>query len=80
MNESKFERFIFSYTNNDVPFSWDLLDDTDRQVVEQIVKDEHQDPSKEWAQYGWYRFPSREQIECSMQGKTNSNNEEEQFE
>ena len=80
MNESKFERFILSYTNNDVPFSWDLLDETGGQVVEQIVKNEDKGPSKGWTQYGWYQFPSREQIECSMQGKTNSDNEEEQFE
>ena len=38
MNESKFERFILSYTNNDVPFSWDLLDETGGQVVEQMSK------------------------------------------
>ena len=80
MNESKFERFILSYTNNDVPFSWDLLDETGRQVVEQIVEDEDQGPTKEWGQYGWYWFPSREQIESAMLGTTNLNNEEELFE
>ena len=70
MNESKFERFILKRTNNDVPFSWDLLDETGRQVVEQIVKDEDQVPSKEWGQYGWYQFPSQKQIESAIQGKT----------
>jgi hypothetical protein len=52
--QSKFERFILKRTINDVPFSWDLLDETGRQVVEQIVKDKDQGPSKEWGQYGWY--------------------------
>ena len=80
MNESKFERFILKCTNNDVLFSVDLLDETGRKIVEQIVEDEDQGPQKEWGQYGWYQFPSWEQIECSMQGKTNSNYEEEQFE
>ena len=70
MNESKFERFILNCTNNDVPFSWDLLDETSRQIVEQIVEDKDQGPSKVWGQYGWYQFPSREQIESTMQGKT----------
>ena len=73
MNESKFERFILKRTNNDVPFSWDLLDETGRQ----IVKDEDQGPSKQWEQYGWWWW---EQIESAMQGKTYSNNEEEWFE
>ncbi len=72
MNESKFERFILKHTNNDVPFFWDLLDETGRQVVGQIVEDEDQGPLKEWGQYGWYRFPSWEQIESVMQGKTDS--------
>ncbi len=32
--------------SNDVLFSWDLIDETGRQVVEQIVEDEDQGPSK----------------------------------
>ena len=48
MNESKFERFILKRTNNYVPFSWDLIDETGRQVVEQIVEDEDQGPLKVW--------------------------------
>ena len=70
MNESIFERFILKRTNNDVPFSLDLLDETGRQVVAEIVEDEDQGPSKEWGQLGWYRFPSNEQIESAMQGKS----------
>ena len=80
MNESKFERFILKHTNNDVPFSWVLLDETGSQVVEQIVEDENQGPWQEWGQYGWYLFLSQGQIESAMQGKTNSNNEEDRFE
>ncbi len=54
MNESKFEQFILKRTNNDVPFSWDLLHETCRQVVIEIVEDEDQSPLKEWGQFGWY--------------------------
>ena len=32
--------------SNDVLFSWDLIDKTGRQVIEQIVKDKDQGPSK----------------------------------
>ncbi len=67
MNESKFERFILNRKNNDVPFSWDLLDETGRQIVMEVVEDEDQGPSKEWGQFGWYRFPSKEQIERATQ-------------
>ena len=70
INESKFGQFILQRTNNDVPFSWDLLDETVRQVVIEIVEDEDQHPSKKLGQFGWYRFPSNEQIESAMQGKT----------
>ena len=70
MNESKFEQFILKRTNNNVPFSWDLLDETGRQVVIEIIEDEDQRPLKEWGQIGWYRFPSNEQIESATQGKT----------
>ena len=69
MNESKFERFILKCTNNDVPFSWDLLDETGRHIVMEKVEDKEQGLSKEWGQFGWYRFPSNEQIESAMQGR-----------
>ena len=54
MNESKFKQFILKHTNNDVPFSWDLLGETGRQIVMEIVEGEDQGPSKEWGQFGWY--------------------------
>ena len=54
MNESKFERFILKRNNHDVPFSWDLVDETGRQIVMEVVEDEDQGPSKEWRQFGWY--------------------------
>jgi hypothetical protein len=52
MNEAKFERFILKCTNDNVSFSWDLLDETScsSRVVVQIVEDEDQGPSKEWGQ------------------------------
>jgi len=70
MNESKFELFILKHKNDDVPFSWGHLDETGRQIVMEIIEDKDQGPSKEWGQFGWYRFPSNEQIESAMQGKT----------
>ncbi len=45
MNELKIVRFILKHTNNDVPFSWDLLDETGRQIVMEIVEDKNQVPS-----------------------------------
>ena len=39
MNEAKFERFILKYTNDTVPFSWDLLDETSSRVMAQIVEE-----------------------------------------
>jgi hypothetical protein len=27
-------------------------------VIDHIVEDEDQGPSKEWGQYGWYRHPT----------------------
>ena len=72
MNKSKFKRFILKRNNNDVPFSWDLLDETGRQIVMEVVEDEDQGQSKEWGQFGWYRFPSKEQIERAMQGKSDT--------
>ena len=62
--------FILKRTNSDVPFLWGLLEETGRQIVMEIIEDNDQGPSKEWGQFGWYRFPSNEQIENAMQGKT----------
>ena len=57
MNESKVERLILQFSNNDVPMSWDLLDETGSHIVEEAVEDEDQGPSKEWGPYRWYRHP-----------------------
>ena len=56
MNKLKFEQFILKCTNNNVPYTWNLLDETDRQVVVEIVEDKNQGPSNEWGQFGWYQF------------------------
>jgi hypothetical protein len=34
-----------------------LLDETGRSIVEHIVEDEDQGPSREWGPYGWYPSP-----------------------
>ena len=70
MNESKYEHFILKRTNKNIPYTWNLLDEAGKQVVVEIVEAEDQGPSKEWGQFGWYRFPSNEQIERATQGKT----------
>lgn len=36
------------------PFHWEL-DETGQKVIEKIIEDEVQGPSKEWGPYGWYR-------------------------
>ena len=71
MNDKKFERFILKCSNDSVAFCWDLLDETGSRVVAQFVEDEDQGLSKEWGQYGWYQFPSKEQINIATHGKTN---------
>lgn len=38
--------------------------------MDHIIKDEDQGPSKEWGQYGGYRFPNKEQVSSAMEGKT----------
>ena len=70
MNESKFERFILKRTNNKNPPRWDLLNETAMAVVDHIVEDEDQGPSKEWGPYLWYRHPTEDQIKLACSGKT----------
>ena len=70
MNEDKFERFILRKTKCSEPFEWDLLDETGTSIVQHIVKDDDQGPSKEWGPYGWYRHPTPCQINIASQGKT----------
>jgi hypothetical protein len=52
------------------PPLWDHLDETARQVINHIVEDEDQGPSKEWGPFGWYRHPTKEQLNKACDGKT----------
>jgi hypothetical protein len=70
MNEDKFERFILRKTKCSEPFEWDLLDETGTSIVQHIVEDDDQGPSKEWGPYGWYRYPTPRQVNIASQGKT----------
>ena len=70
MNEDKFERFILRKTKCSEPFEWDLLDETGTSIVQHIVEDDDQGPSKEWGPYGWYHHPTPRQINIASQGKT----------
>jgi hypothetical protein len=70
MNQGKFERFILKKTKSSEPFEWDLMDETGNVLVEHIVEDEDQGPSKEWGPFGWYRHPSPDDIANGCEGKT----------
>ena len=52
MNMDKFETFILKRTNDVDPPHWDLLDKTSSKVIEHIVEDKDQGPSKEWGPFG----------------------------
>lgn len=52
MNEETFQLFILNHTNDKDPPQWDVLDETGSQVIEHIIEDEDQGPSKEWGPYG----------------------------
>ena len=70
MNQEKFERFILKETKCSESYEWDLMDETGNVLVEHIVKDEDQGPSKEWGSYGWYHHPSQDDIAKGCEGKT----------
>ena len=70
MNIDNFERFILKRTNSVYPPCWDLLDETNSKVIDHIVEDEDQGPSKEWGPFGWYHHPMEEQIQKACGGKT----------
>ena len=70
MNESKFERFILKRTNSNNPPRWDLLNETATTVMDHIVEDEDQGPSKEWGPYSWYRPPTEYHVKLACSGKT----------
>ena len=44
------------------PTCWDLLDKMTSEVIDHIVEDKDQGPSKEWGPYEWYCHPTEEQI------------------
>jgi hypothetical protein len=70
MNATKFERFILKKMKATEPFCWDLLNETGSSIVDQIVEDEEQGPSKEWGPMGWYRHPTEESIQQAAGGET----------
>ncbi len=70
MNQEKFLRYVLRKTKSSEPYEWDLLDETGTTVVEHIIEDEDQGPSKEWGPHGWYHHPSREDIAKVSKGKT----------
>jgi hypothetical protein len=70
MNKDKFLRYILRKTKSAESYEWDLLDETGSNIIEHVVEDEDQGPSKEWGQYGWYRHPMMENISKASEGKT----------
>ena len=70
MNTDKFERFILKKTKAIEPYQWDLLDETATKVIDHIVEDKDQGPSKEWGQYGWYCHPFPSDVIKAGNGKT----------
>jgi hypothetical protein len=70
MNIDKFKRFILKRTNSVNPPRWDLFDEINSKVIDHIVEDEDQGPSKEWGPFGCYRHPTEEHIQKACGGKT----------
>ncbi len=52
MNQDKFERYILRKTKTSEPYEWNLLDETGSILVENIVENEDEGPSKEWGPHG----------------------------
>ena len=75
MNQDKFEHSILKHTNDTDPPHWELLDKTGASIVECIVEDKDQGPSKEWGPYGWYCEPLKEDTEKGTKGKVDSTND-----
>ena len=69
MNRDKFLRSILRKTKASEPYKWDLLDETGKTLVEHIMEDEDQGPSKEWGPHGFYHHPSTEDISKASDGK-----------
>ena len=53
MNNDKFEHFIPKRANSVDPLQWDLLHKMGTRVVDHIVEDDDQGPSKEQRCYEW---------------------------
>jgi hypothetical protein len=70
MNQEKFQRHILRKTKATNPVEWDLLDETGITVVEHIVEDKDQGPTKEWGPYGGYRHPLPSDVAKANVGKT----------
>jgi hypothetical protein len=74
MNQDKFQRFVLRKTESSDPYEWDWLDETGRIIVEHIVEDKDQGPSKQWGPYGWYQhlLPSdiAKAVSNAAEGKT----------
>ena len=62
MNKDKFLQYILRKTKSMEPYELDLLDEMGSNIIEHVVEDEDQVPSKEWGPYGWYRHPTMEDI------------------
>jgi len=60
MNQKKFLPYILKKTKDSEPYEWDLLDETGLNVVEHIIENDDQGPTKEWNM--WYRHPNLEDV------------------
>jgi hypothetical protein len=72
MNETKFDRFILQCSNNDVPMSWDSLDETGSCIVEEVVEDKDQGPSKNGGHMDGTVIPPKNRLSWPVQGSQNS--------
>ena len=70
MNRDKFLRNILRKTKASEPYEWDILDEMGNTLVEHIVEDDNQGPSKESGPHGWYCHPSLEGISKVSDKKT----------
>ena len=48
MNKEKFLWYMLRKTKSTEPYEWALLDETGSNIIEHVVEDEDQGPSKEW--------------------------------
>ena len=55
--------------NNDVQMSWGLLDEISSHIVEEVVEDKDQGPSKEWRPYVRVRVSSHQRTNSVGQNR-----------